>query len=135
MSAVKAGAAYFAIIFAVGFVLGTIRVLLLVPRFGETVAVVMEGPFILGASWLVCEFVVRRLGVKAELSPRFTMGLVMFVLLMAAEWTLARYGFGRSSADQLRDIASVAGALGLTGQIIAAQFPLMQIHIKTGGTS
>ena len=34
----KAGAAYFAIVFAVGFALGTVRTLFLAPRLGEQIA-------------------------------------------------------------------------------------------------
>ena len=38
--ATKAGALYAVIVFLVGFILGTIRVLLLAPRLGETTAVI-----------------------------------------------------------------------------------------------
>ena len=51
-SALKAGIFYFATVFAVGFALGTIRVLTIVPRVGEMVAIVIEVPFILAISWL-----------------------------------------------------------------------------------
>ena len=54
MNTLKAGVTYFAIIFALGFAFGTIRVLILLPHMGEMAAVLMEGPFILGASWFVC---------------------------------------------------------------------------------
>jgi hypothetical protein len=52
--ATKAGALYAIIIFVVGFILGTIRVLLLAPRLGETTAVIIEAPIMLAASWFVC---------------------------------------------------------------------------------
>lgn len=35
---IKAGLAYFALVFGTGFVLGAVRVTLLVPRFGERIA-------------------------------------------------------------------------------------------------
>ncbi|WP_260436069.1 hypothetical protein [Burkholderia sp. Bp9143] len=39
--------------FAIGFALGTIRVLLLVSRLAETAAVLLEVPLLLAASWKV----------------------------------------------------------------------------------
>ena len=49
--AVEAGCLYALTVFVVGFVLGAIRLLLLVPRLGETVAVSFEMQFMLAASW------------------------------------------------------------------------------------
>lgn len=45
--ATEAGALYAIIVFLIGFILGTIRVLLLIPRLGETIAVILEAPSIL----------------------------------------------------------------------------------------
>ena len=52
-SSIKAGVAYAVTVFAIGFLLGTARVLLLAPRVGSTVAVLVETPVILAASWYV----------------------------------------------------------------------------------
>jgi len=49
---VKVGAAYFCAVFSVAFMLGTIRVVVLVPRLGELVSVSLEAPVILAVSWL-----------------------------------------------------------------------------------
>jgi hypothetical protein len=51
---ITAGALYAIIVFVSGFILGTIRVLLIAPRLGETLAVIVEAPLILVASWFVC---------------------------------------------------------------------------------
>ena len=61
-----AGLAYFAIVFALGFVLGLVRVPFLVPRVGETTAVLIELPIILTLAWLTC----RRLVSSLEVPPR-----------------------------------------------------------------
>jgi len=42
-------------------ILGTIRVLLIVPRPGVTIAVTIEAPMILAASWFVCRWRLDRL--------------------------------------------------------------------------
>jgi len=62
--ATKAGALYAIIVFLIGFIFGTIRVLLLDPHLGETIAVIIEAPMILAASWFVCRWCVDRLDVR-----------------------------------------------------------------------
>jgi len=42
---------YWAAVFLIGFVLGTLRVLFVAPSVGETAAVLAEMPFMLAASW------------------------------------------------------------------------------------
>jgi hypothetical protein len=42
--ATTTGALYAIVVFSIGFILGTIRVLLLAPRLGETIAVIIEPP-------------------------------------------------------------------------------------------
>jgi hypothetical protein len=49
MQVLKAGAVYFAVMFAVGFVQGTIRTLWVVPRFGARTAELMEMPVMLAS--------------------------------------------------------------------------------------
>ena len=63
LRATEAGALYAIIVFVIGFNLGTMRLLLLVPRLGETTAVIFEAPIMLAASWFVCRWCVDRLDV------------------------------------------------------------------------
>lgn len=124
----KAGSAYFGIIFAVGFVLGTIRVLALVPQFGELTSGLIELPIILTASWIICGRLIIRFSVPAIWQSRLTMGVVAFVLLMIAELLLSALLFGNSINQHLNNYLTLNSALGLAGQLIFAAFPLMQIY-------
>src|SRR5258706_9735691 len=74
----KAGVAYAVTVFAIGFLLGTARILLLVPYVGSTIAVSVEAPIILTASWYVWRIWMRRLVVSAEIRTRILVGTVAF---------------------------------------------------------
>ena len=123
--ATEAGALYAIIVFLIGFIFGTIRILLLVPRLGETTAVIVEAPIMLAASWFVCRWCVDRLNVRRTVRAGSSIGSVAFVVLMAAEVGLGAV-FGRSKANQLAAYGSLAGAIGLAAQVIFAMFPVIQ---------
>jgi hypothetical protein len=120
-----AGALYAIIVFLIGFILGTIRVLLVAPRLGETTAVILEAPMMLAASWFVCRWCVRRLDVGRTVPTRSLMGLVAFLVLVSAEVGLGAV-FGRSLVDQLAAFKFSPGAIGLGAQAIFAMFPVIQ---------
>lgn len=60
MPVLTAALAYSALVFAAGFALGTLRVLLLAPRLGEMAAVALELPVMLVLSWVAARAVLRR---------------------------------------------------------------------------
>jgi hypothetical protein len=129
-SAVKAGAAYFALVFLVGFALGVVRVGLLIPRVGTFWAVLCELPVILTASWFVCGWVLRRFAVPAQAGHRIAMGAVAFVLLITAEVLLAT-AFGQSPSAYLAKFETPEGALGLAGQVVFGLFPWLRLRTGT----
>lgn len=120
----KAGAAYFTIVFVAGFMLGTLRVLLPAPRFGELVAVLLELPLMLAVSWIACGWVLRRFQVAPRIAPRLSMGAIAFGLLMLAEVTLWVGAFGASMSDYLDELTTPHGLVGLAGQLLFALMPL-----------
>ena len=122
-----AGLAYAIIVFVIGFALGTIRVLLLAPRLGATLAVLLETPLILGASWWVSSACIARCDVSRTVAARLIMGLAAFAVLIAAEVTLAVFLFGMSVSEYLASLALMPGAIGLAAQIAFAAFPLVQL--------
>jgi len=132
-NALRAGVWYFASIFALGFVLGTIRILLLAPIAGETAAVLIESPVILTASWFAGRYFIKRLGVTSHVASRALMGLCAFALLIVAEALLAIYGFGQAADEFLRNFRTVAGGAGLFGQILFGLFPLIDVFVRRRG--
>jgi len=123
---VRAGLLYLAIVFAAGFALGTLRVLVVVPHIGELSAVLAELPILLGVSWIACGYAIRRCDVDATFDARGTMGIVAFGVLMAVEFLMANVGFGRSLAEHLSRYAEPAQALGLAGQMAFGAMPLFR---------
>lgn len=118
-----AGFAYFAIVFAAGFVLGALRVPFFVPRIGETKAVFLELPIILLVSFLAARWLIPVFDVSPLIGDRVVMGAVAFGCLMVAELALSRLMMGRSLAEHLAHYRSLAGASGLAGQIAFALIP------------
>lgn len=128
MTALTAGAAYFSVAFAAGFVLGTIRIFLLMPVVEPLVAVLIELPFMLAISWFACSWIVRRFAVPAETGVRVAVGATAFILLMIAEYVLAFALAGIPIPAYLAQYATPVGLLGLAGQIAFAAFPLIQTN-------
>jgi hypothetical protein len=122
---VKAGVAYFAVVFAAGFVLGTIRTILLVPRVGAFAAVLIELPFMLAIAWFVCGWLIGLFAVDSAWTTRLAMGAIAFVLLMLAELVLTIAAFGGTAASFVAALGTPAGALGLAGQVVFAALPLL----------
>jgi hypothetical protein len=121
-----AGFAYAILTFAVGFALGMVRVLLVVPRMGPTVAVFLEVPVILAASWWISRLCVARFKVSRAVAARLVMGVVAFLVLMLAEVTLSALLLGRSVTGYLASLTTPAGAIGLAAQLAFAGLPLIQ---------
>lgn len=128
----KAGASYFAIIFALGFVLGTMRVLWLAPKVGETMAGFIEMPFILGASWLVARWLVRKFAI-ASAGHALAMGGIAFALLMAAELVLGAAAFGMTAREWLASVTRPPGLYGLIGQVVFGLFPWLVVLSGNSG--
>ena len=122
----KAGIAYFLTVFAVGFALGTLRTLVLAPALGELLAVAIELPIILTASWFLCAWTIRRFSITEALADRISVGAIAFFLLMLAEVLLSTQLAGRDLATHVALYKTAPAQIGLLGQIAFALFPLWQ---------
>jgi hypothetical protein len=116
-----AAAFYFAIVFAVGFGLGPVRVLLLEPKVGNTVAVLIEAPFMLAAIALAARYVSRRMKVSAVLPDLLVMGCSAAVLVLLADFAIGLPLRGIAMADQFNYLVTPAGRLYL---VLVALFAL-----------
>ena len=127
MNILKAGCAYFFLVFSLGFILGTIRVLAVIPRIGEFAATLLELPLILTASWLVSGWLIRKMKIAPETCSRLLMGAAAFGITMLAE-PLLGLSFGRSLADQWAALLRPAGIAGLAGQALFGLMPWIRLQ-------
>jgi len=110
MQVVKAGVLYFALVFAVGFVLGTIRTRWIVPRFGTRMAELMEMPIMLAVTIVAARWTVVRLSVPMMWSARLEMGCMALVLMLIAEFGFVLWIRGLSIKEYFATRDPVSGA-------------------------
>jgi hypothetical protein len=125
----KAGLVYFAIVFAVGFLLGTLRVLVVAPKLGEPSAVLIELPVVLVISWIACGWTIIRFAVPGALAPRLMMGGTAFAALMAAEMGVSVIAFGRTAVQHFETYRAASAVLGLMAQIAFALIPVVRLFM------
>jgi len=111
MQILKAGVIYFALVFGVGFVLGAIRILWVVPRFGARTAELMETPIMFVVTIVAARWVVRRLAVPPKPSNRLGMGCIGLGLMLVAEFTLVLWLRGVSINEYLASRDPVSGTV------------------------
>ena len=125
MQILKAGALYFALVFGAGFVLGTVRVTLLVPRLGETTAELMETPIMLVVTIIAARWVARRMALPPSAVTRLGVGCVALGLLLAAEFGFVLWLRGVSIGDYYATRDPVAVAVYVVMLAVFALMPLL----------
>lgn len=124
MRAMKAAAAYFSLVFGVGFVLGLLRVPFLVPRLGVRVAELIEMPFMFVAIVLAARFVTRHFSLPATGGVRLAVGFLALALLVTAELSLSLVLQGQSIGRYIASRDPVSGTVYLLMLFIFALMPV-----------
>ena len=125
MQVVKAGAIYFALMFGAGFVLGTIRTLWVVPRFGTRMAELMEMPLMLVVTIVAARWTVLRLSVPTIWSARLEMGCIALVLMLIAEFGFVLWIRGLSIKEYFATRDPVSGTVYYVMLLVFAIMPLL----------
>jgi len=118
-----AGAGYFGAVFAVGFVLGTLRVLWLAPAIGETQAELLEIPLMLVAIVVIARWIVRRYRLAEGIRGRLPTGLIALLLLLAAEILVVIAVRGETIGEYLAHRDPLAGSLYALSLLLFALMP------------
>lgn len=117
------GFLYAAVVFAVGFVLGAIRVFFAVPRIGVRWAEILEAPLMLFASFLAARFIVRLRGPFGRIQSA-SIGVFALIFMLAAEFgvVIAR---GQTIAEYVATRDHVSGSVYLMSLCLFAAMPLL----------
>ena len=124
--AIAAGSVYFLIVFAAGFVLGSVRTFLVAPEIGETAAVMLEIPLMLTIAWFACGWAVKKAKVPRRVADRILMGAIALMLLLIAEALLSVTLAGLTLGEHLAGYAQAGPLIGLAAQTLYACFPIIQ---------
>lgn len=119
-----AGAAYFALVFGAGFVLGIIRELWAVPRFGMRVAELIEAPIMLAVVIFTASWIIARTGLSPAAPARVGMGLIALVLLLAAEFAAVIWLRGLSIEEYIAARDPVSGSVYVVMLALYTMMPL-----------
>jgi hypothetical protein len=125
MRILRAGVLYFALVFAAGFVFGTVRVLWVVPRVGTMAAELIETPFMLVVVILAARWTIRRMRVPAVLSIRLGVGLLALALLSSVELTFVLWLRGLSISEYVASRDPVSGTVYAVMLGVFAIMPLL----------
>ena len=125
LTILKAAAVYFALVFGTGFVLGPIRILFLVPRFGVRVAELMEAPIMLMAILLAAKWLVRKFQLTAH---TLLVGFLALGLMISFEFTLVLWLRGLTLSEYFRERDPVAGVVYYLMLLVFATMPSFMAH-------
>jgi hypothetical protein len=128
MQILKAGALYFAFVFGAGFMLGTIRVLWLVPNVGVRTAELMETPIMLVVIIVAARWIGRRLAVPPAPVTLLGVGLVALGLLLVAELGLVLGLQGLTIAEYVESRDPVAGTVYIVMLGVFAVMPIFLLR-------
>ena len=125
MQELKAGTLYFALVFGVGFVLGTIRTLWVVPRLGTRKAELMEAPIMLVVTIVAARWIVLWFALPSLPSARLGTGCIALVLLLVAEFGFMLRLRRLSIREYLATRDPVSGTVYYVMLVVFAVMPLL----------
>jgi hypothetical protein len=121
--ALLAGVAYFAVVFAAGFVLGVVRETWVVGPLGRQTAELLEMPLMFGAMLVGARWAVRRFVPPRDAGSRWAMGLLALALLQAFEFGVVMPLRGMSFDAYLASRLTPAGIAYLLMVALYAALP------------
>jgi hypothetical protein len=125
LQVMKAGVVYFALVFGAGFVLGTIRVLLLVPAGGTRTAELLEMPVMFGVIALAARWVAQHFSVPSGELIRLSVGGIALALILLLDFTVVLGVRGLSFTQYVEAFDPVAGTAYFVMLGVFAVMPLL----------
>lgn len=119
----QAALAYFAVVFAVRFLIGVARQLWAAPRFGMTGAELLEAPVIVALMWFAAAWAVKRERLPEAAKYRLSMGVLALGMIVLADWAVALSVGRQSLTAYIRSRGPVAGPIYILLLIVFVLMP------------
>jgi hypothetical protein len=130
MQILRAAVLYFLLVFGAGFVLGTGRVLLLVPLLGERAAELLEMPLMLIVVVIAARWVVRHRLEDRWTSSALSVGFIALGLMLAAELAVGVLLRGMSATEVFLNRDPVSGTAYYAALLLFAVMPAILPRIR-----
>ena len=115
--------AYFLIVFGAGFILGTVRVLFVLPLFGERTAELLEMPLMLAVIVLAARWITNRHLRQAQPGEQLAVGGIATGLMLAAEFLVGLTLRGLSPMEVLVNRDPVSGTAYYLSLLLFSTMP------------
>jgi hypothetical protein len=124
---IRAGVVYFAIVLGTGFLLGIVRVPILVPRMGERWAELAEMPIMAAVIYLAAGYMLRRFPEVRTHGRSLMAGVLALVLAVGAELGLATLLQDRTLAEYFSSRDRISGAVYVALLLVFAVMPRIRL--------
>src|SRR5271167_304745 len=132
MRTLKAGATYFLLVFALGWILGPIRILCAAPRFGPLIGVLLEAVIMLIGMIIAAKWALRRFDARRALVPTISMGLIAVGLLLPAEIAGVLWIRRLPLQEYLATFLNPSGLVSLSIFLLFAAMPTLVSRLGNG---
>ncbi len=127
---IKAGAAYFALVFGACSVLGSLRVPLLEPGLGDTLAELIEAPYLFVVMVLAAQLCAQHFALPPLVPLRLRVGLLAFGFLLVGEAVLALALRYRTLGDCIASRDRMSGAMLVAMLLLYATMPAIVPEVQ-----
>ena len=132
MRILKAGVIYFLLLFALGWIMGPIRELWAVPKFGRMTALLVEAIIMLIAMIVAAGWVTLWFDVPQTLGSTIPVGLVALAILAPAEIAGVLWVRGQSLQDYTASFVTAPGVISLVMFVLFAAMPTLVTLVRRG---
>ncbi len=129
---IRAALVYFALVLGIGFVLGMVRVPLVVPRIGERWAELAEMPIMGLTIFFAAGYVLRRFPAIHLPGRALVVGFLALALSVFAELGLAVVLQSRTLGEYLGSRDPVSGSVYLAMLVVFALMPRLRLQGRLG---
>ena len=124
---IRASFLYFALVMGAGFLLGSVRVLFVVPHLGERWAELAEMPIMAMVIFVAAGYILRRYPEVQTRGRALVVGFTALALSVSAELVLAVVLQSQSLAEYLASRDKISGSVYLAMLVVFALMPRLRL--------